>query len=106
MKRLIKKADQHSFISNFRPGMMNSPSPTQAVKVPTSSEELAEGFKNWFVTNWINQGNDPNNLKYVGNLPKTVFRAWISTVKSGFSNVTEPMLDQSEFLLQSERILR
>lgn len=107
MKRLIKKAENAYFLINFNPASLVRPNTEKLVeKIPATSELLATEFKNWYVQNWINEGKDVNGLKYVGNLPKELFRGWVNNVSYQFSGLSEPLLDQSEFLLQSERVLK
>lgn len=111
MKRLIKAQQnppmnlddksEYDFLS------FSSPSTKEEKVKPKilDATEMVAAFKKWFIDNWIQQGKDPQQLKYVGLLPEEVFVAW------AYANVDKAhlifsIIDQAKFLLKSERILR
>ena len=109
MKRLKRTAQDYTgenFSSyHFLDSLNDSRIPDEQKQYITAGE-LAETFKNWYVQNWIDQGNDPQELKYIGLLPEEVFYAWVYTNTKKYSNLFDSTLDQAKFLLKSERILR
>lgn len=112
MKRLIqqnyKRAQQqvnpyagYDFILN-----LSSPGEAPENRVEINSSDLALAFKNWYVQNWIDQGNDPQGLKYVGLLDENIFDAWVRSVRNKYSTLYPYIQDEAKFILRSERVLR
>jgi hypothetical protein len=85
---------------------LHRPNERPEPKQPIISSELASLFKNWYVQNWIDQGNNAQELRYVALLPEQIFDGWIRSIQSKYSNLYPYILEEAKFILKSERVLR
>jgi hypothetical protein len=84
---------------------LKAPNEIPQNREPINSSELAAAFKNWFVQNWIDQENNPEELKYIGLLDENIFDGWIRSVQNKYSTLYPYILEEAKFILRSERVL-